>query len=239
MSYNKFPIRESEPQMVEDFGTWGISTTFDPSSSFDGSLNQYLTDPSLGRGSFDGEIFQEDFLGKTINKEKHIFDGYFSYCLASIAPSNDFNDFSFGQFPQTRKWKCDCWFIESNLFSFSSSDLYWSSIDEIRNLSACWNQWVHRSLVSTIFHLFLRLETSKKRIPKENNIKLSGSVGVGQVHTPPRASSKIQLVHPLEETYRPRYKSDYFAQNGTIRKPRYVADREGNHFISLKVIRQK
>jgi len=183
MSFSKFPIRESEAEMVEDFGNFAIYPNVDPSFQFDPSLNQYLNDPTIGGGSFDGEIFQEDF-------------------LASIASSNGFADLdlSFGQLPQTLPPTC----TDPQL------------------------------TVSEIFPP-VETKTSKKRIPKENNIKLSGSVGVGQVHTPPRASSKIHLVHPLEETYRPRYKSDYFAQNGTIRKPRYVTDRKGNHFISLKV----
>jgi hypothetical protein len=50
-----------------------------------------------------------------------------------------------------------------------------------------------------------------------------------------KPSHKIEIVHDLEEKYRPRYKSDYFAQNGKNRKPRYVTDRSGNHYVTLKV----
>lgn len=46
---------------------------------------------------------------------------------------------------------------------------------------------------------------------------------------------QLQLVYPLESTYRARYKSDYFPQNGLVRKPRYIADNAGNHFITLQV----
>jgi len=46
---------------------------------------------------------------------------------------------------------------------------------------------------------------------------------------------KLQLVYPLEDTYRARYKSDYFPQNGSARRPRYIADSQSNHFITLKV----
>ena len=49
-------------------------------------------------------------------------------------------------------------------------------------------------------------------------------------------SHRINIKYDLEETYRGRYKSDYFGMNGKNRKPRYVADREGNHFITLEVI---
>ena len=64
-------------------------------------------------------------------------------------------------------------------------------------------------------------------------IVLSRSVGIG---IPQNPIHKIDVVYPLEESFRPRYKSDYFTQNGTTRKPRYVADRTGNHFITLKVL---
>ncbi|CAF1294592.1 unnamed protein product, partial [Didymodactylos carnosus] len=47
--------------------------------------------------------------------------------------------------------------------------------------------------------------------------------------------NELQLVYPLEETFRPRYKRDYFPQNGCVRKPRYVSDSVGNHFVSLKI----
>lgn len=64
----------------------------------------------------------------------------------------------------------------------------------------------------------------------DQSISLSRSVAV-TVPTP----NKLQLIYPLEETYRARYKSDYFPQKGPVRRPRYVADNAGNHFISLQV----
>ncbi|CAF1369350.1 unnamed protein product [Rotaria magnacalcarata] len=66
-------------------------------------------------------------------------------------------------------------------------------------------------------------------------ILLSTSVDVGVPQRSSQYSHKIEIVHELEEKFRPRYKSDYFAQNGTKRKPRYVADRFGNHYIMLRV----
>jgi hypothetical protein len=62
------------------------------------------------------------------------------------------------------------------------------------------------------------------------SILLSKSVAV-TVPTP----NQLQLVHPLEDTFRARYKSDYFPQNGTVRRPRYVADNSGNHFVTLQM----
>ena len=47
--------------------------------------------------------------------------------------------------------------------------------------------------------------------------------------------SRLRLVYPIEDTYRPRYKSDYFPQTGSVRHPRYIADSASNHFISLQV----
>jgi len=78
-----------------------------------------------------------------------------------------------------------------------------------------------------------------KKLKKLNQIKkqipLSQSVGVGVPQKFSKLSHQIEIVNDLEETYRPRYKSDYFAQNGKLRKPRYVADRLGNHYVTLKV----
>lgn len=71
-------------------------------------------------------------------------------------------------------------------------------------------------------------------VPMKNHfhqpISLSQSVAV-TMPTP----NQLHLVHPLEDTYRARYKSDYFPQNGTVRRPRYVADNAGNHYITLQV----
>jgi hypothetical protein len=61
-------------------------------------------------------------------------------------------------------------------------------------------------------------------------IALSASVAVS-VPTP----HQLQIVHPLEDTYRARYKSDYFPQKGSPRRPRYVADSVGNHFVTLQL----
>ncbi|CAF1026984.1 unnamed protein product [Rotaria sordida] len=74
-----------------------------------------------------------------------------------------------------------------------------------------------------------------KKVKSNKPIFLSSSVDVGIPKTLLQSSHKIELVNELEETFRPRYKSDYFAQNGKTRKPRYVADRRGNHFITLRV----
>ncbi len=61
-------------------------------------------------------------------------------------------------------------------------------------------------------------------------ISLSNSVAI--TNSKPK---KLQLIYPLEDTYRARYKSDYFPQNGSVRRPRYIADNATNHFITLQV----
>jgi hypothetical protein len=73
---------------------------------------------------------------------------------------------------------------------------------------------------------------------KENKkpIPLSSSVGVGLPQRLLKRSYKIEIVYELEAKFRPRYKSDYFGQNGKKRRPRYVTDRNGKHCITLKVI---
>jgi len=50
------------------------------------------------------------------------------------------------------------------------------------------------------------------------------------------SSNRVEIVNGLETNYKPRYKSDYLSQDGTIRSPRYVADELGNHFVLLKVV---
>jgi hypothetical protein len=67
------------------------------------------------------------------------------------------------------------------------------------------------------------------RSSNDQSILLSQSVAV-TVPTP----NQLSLVHALEDTYRARYKSDYFPQKGEVRRPRYVADNVGNHFVTLQ-----
>lgn len=71
---------------------------------------------------------------------------------------------------------------------------------------------------------------NKKPIP------LSTSADIGTPLRVKESSRKIEIVHDLEKTFRPRYKTDYFGLNGSVRKPRYVTDRDGNHFVMLRVI---
>lgn len=90
-----------------------------------------------------------------------------------------------------------------------------------------------RALINNLASQIVRKE--KKSKCSTNPIALSQSVGVGLPQNSMKASHKVYILYPLETFFRPRYKSDYFAQNGKSRKPRYVADRTGNHFITLKV----
>ncbi|UJR23130.1 hypothetical protein I4U23_026150 [Adineta vaga] len=76
---------------------------------------------------------------------------------------------------------------------------------------------------------------SSKKNKNKKPIPLSSSVAVGVPQRIIPVSHEIKLVFDLEAKYRPRYKSDYFTNSGSIRKPRYVADRSGNHYISVKV----
>ncbi len=91
--------------------------------------------------------------------------------------------------------------------------------------------------MTNILFLCYLLIVKEKQLPSNTKrIQLSQSVGVGQPLTIKKPSHQISIVNELEEFFRPRYKSDYFAQSGKRRRPRYVADRLGNHFITLKVI---
>jgi hypothetical protein len=81
----------------------------------------------------------------------------------------------------------------------------------------------------------IHVEKNRKAKSSKKSILLSSSVGVGVPQRPLKSTHTIEIVNELEEKYRPRYKSDYFAQNGTTRKPRYVTDRHDNHYVTLKV----
>jgi hypothetical protein len=82
----------------------------------------------------------------------------------------------------------------------------------------------------------IHADEALQMVSKRNHVLLSQSVGVTMPKTLINQSHRIQIVHDLELSHRPRYKSDYLAQNGNKRKPRYVADQNGNHFVTLKVI---
>lgn len=75
----------------------------------------------------------------------------------------------------------------------------------------------------------------KKTKLNKKIIPLSTSVAIGTPQRTLYGSHKIEVMYELEKTYRPRYKSDYFALSGHTRKPRYVTDRHNNHYISLRV----
>jgi hypothetical protein len=77
----------------------------------------------------------------------------------------------------------------------------------------------------------MKLGATETREVHKKPIPLSQSVAVGLTISP----YHIELSGPLEAYYRPRYKSDYFAASGIVRKPRYVADHTGHHYIPLKV----
>jgi hypothetical protein len=77
-----------------------------------------------------------------------------------------------------------------------------------------------------LYEIFISLNLASKI-----SVPLSNSVAVTTNSKP----KQLQLVYPLEDTYRARYKSDYFPQSGTVRRPRYIADNASNHFITLQV----
>jgi hypothetical protein len=75
-----------------------------------------------------------------------------------------------------------------------------------------------------------QIEKLPTRSSNDQSILLGQTVAV-TVLTP----NQLSLVHALEDTYRARYKSDYFPQKGEVRRPRYVADNVGNHFVTLQM----
>jgi hypothetical protein len=84
------------------------------------------------------------------------------------------------------------------------------------------------------FYIYLGEKTQV--VLKSSHVPLSRSVGVTMPKKLQDPSHQIEIVHDLEPNYKPRYKSDYFSQDGTVRQPRYVADTLGNHVVQIKVI---
>ena len=88
-----------------------------------------------------------------------------------------------------------------------------------------------------IFNIVFRVYSDRNTqlSMKSSHVLLSSSVGVPQLKKHQGLPRPFEIVNDLEEDYKPRYKSDYFAQDGKVRPPRYVADKLGNHFVSIKV----
>lgn len=76
---------------------------------------------------------------------------------------------------------------------------------------------------SIAYHSFFHLASQSSSV-------LSKSLVLSSLELKP-----LILIYPLEKIYRARYKSDYFPQNGIVRRPRYIADNAANHFITLQV----
>lgn len=81
----------------------------------------------------------------------------------------------------------------------------------------------------------IHLEVNLEPVLKTSPVPLSNSVGITIPKQGQSLPRPIEIVHDLELEFKGRYKSDYFSQEGTVRKPRYVADRDGNHCVTLKV----
>jgi hypothetical protein len=88
------------------------------------------------------------------------------------------------------------------------------------------------SILNIVFRIYSGINPQLSL--KSNYVMLSSSVGVTMPKKFERTSCPIQI-SDLEHDYKARYKSDYFSQDGKVRPPRYVADRSGNHFVSIKV----
>jgi predicted nucleotide-binding protein (sugar kinase/HSP70/actin superfamily) len=48
-------------------------------------------------------------------------------------------------------------------------------------------------------------------------------------------SVELQIVNDLEDRYRPCYKPVYVLPSRQLRRSRYVSDRQGNNYVTLKV----
>ena len=69
---------------------------------------------------------------------------------------------------------------------------------------------------------------------QDDDLSLKVFVGACTAHQI-QNSLELQIVNDLEETYRPRYKCEYVSPTRQTRVSRYVTDRLGNHYVSLKV----
>ncbi|CAF1264457.1 unnamed protein product [Adineta steineri] len=116
----------------------------------------------------------------------------------------------------------------------SEFDMYFPDFDRLKNDTVNGNQYC--ASINSNPQLFKQSTFQNTDAQSETNpIPLSQSIQVAVPKKPKDSSHKIRIVYDLEETHRPRYKSDYFSQNGTVYKPRYVADENGNHFVTVEV----
>ncbi|CAF3598541.1 unnamed protein product [Adineta steineri] len=116
----------------------------------------------------------------------------------------------------------------------SEFDMYFPDFDRLKNDTVNDNQYCAFNNANP--QLFKQSTFQNTEAQSETNpIPLSQSIQVAVPKKPKDPLHIIRIVYDLEDTHRSRYKSDYFSQNGTVYKPRYVADQKGNHFITLEV----
>ncbi|UJR25781.1 hypothetical protein I4U23_007134 [Adineta vaga] len=109
-----------------------------------------------------------------------------------------------------------------------------SYVDIMNEQNPCVDQDQYHALMDNFPVNYTIKEKKHQSSPVQ--ILLSQCVDVGQPQINMKEQSHaIAIVHDLEECFRARYKSDYFAQNGRKRKPRYIMDALGNHFVTVQV----
>ncbi|CAF1348688.1 unnamed protein product [Adineta steineri] len=117
----------------------------------------------------------------------------------------------------------------------SEFDRYLPGFNGLKNDTINDNQYCASNNAN--LQLFKQSTFQNTQVQSETNpIPLSQSIQVTLPKKPKDPLHKIRIVYDLEETHRPRYKSDCFSQDGTVRKPRYVADQMGNHFVTLEIL---
>ncbi|CAF1183596.1 unnamed protein product [Rotaria sordida] len=174
------------------------------------SVEEFLTNFSI----YDNDIQQSLALNENLSDKCHVLS------VNNIAISYDSIDFIDPQ---------NCGIDKKDL------DLYLSGQDSSKSIEIDVNaDLALNNYIPIPFKKLIRENTRMKS--RSNSIPLSESVGVTMPKQSQNLSHRIEIVHDLEIGYKPRYKSDYFSQDGTIRKPRYVADRIGNHFVTIKVV---
>ncbi|CAF0973543.1 unnamed protein product [Adineta steineri] len=146
---------------------------------------------------------------------------------------NDYNDLSASN--NCMSWN-STYNIDPRVYIADKSEfnIYFPGLDSLKNDTVNDNQYCASNNANP--ELFKQSTFQNTQVQSETNpLLLSQSIRVAVPKKPKDPLHEIRIVNGLKKAYKARYKSDCFSQNGTVRKPRYVADENGNHFVTLEV----
>ncbi|CAM4745562.1 unnamed protein product [Rotaria magnacalcarata] len=205
-----------------------ITNNFDAIDNFDFSLTNNTNKSSLSTEEIDTRLFFD-----YTDEREQLYEIDVADLNMSLYPDEFFKSFlnEFNQLPRSCSPSPIIDEI-AELFDGEPGILHPTETNDMPDQTQSTDE--HLAMIKPSDH---SLQTSRQSVEKlpakdhlDSSIELSKSVAV-TVPTP----NQLKIVYQLEDTYRARYKSDYFPQNGSCRRPRYVADKEGNHYVTIQM----